>query len=147
MESSALIFDLLAFTSILPLFPIIIDFYAKDPDSNCGHYDDISSGLLGSLFSALQFLSSPVLGALSDVYGRKPILIVSLCGSLCSYLLWYNASKFSIFVLSRVIGGISKASTSIYTAIISDLYSEQNVVGKGMVFIFFIVFIIITLLL
>ncbi|KHN85225.1 Major facilitator superfamily domain-containing protein 10 [Toxocara canis] len=150
---SALILDLLAFTCILPLFPSIIDFYAKQQhrDFLYDAFDTVTTtfqsaigaphlkrfnsvffgGFLGSLFSALQFLSSPVLGALSDIYGRKPILLISLCGSLLSYLLWSQASTFSVFVLSRITGGLSKASVSISTAIISDLYPEQRV-GKGM---------------
>lgn len=44
------------------------------------------SGFLGSMFSGLQFLSSPLLGALSDVCGRKPIIILSVAGTLVSYL-------------------------------------------------------------
>ncbi|TMS36950.1 hypothetical protein L596_003995 [Steinernema carpocapsae] len=104
----ALILDLLAFTCILPLFPSIIDFYSAEnrKDSLYSFFDSairsiqnlalipnltrynnvLFGGLLGSIFSALQFISSPLLGALSDVYGRKPVLILSVCGTLVSYL-------------------------------------------------------------
>uniref|UniRef100_F1L7D4 Major facilitator superfamily domain-containing protein 10 n=1 Tax=Ascaris suum TaxID=6253 RepID=F1L7D4_ASCSU len=153
---SALLFDLFAFTCILPLFPSIIDFYAKQQHRDqlydifetttkifqdaigAPHSKRFNSvffgGILGSLFSALQFLSSPLLGALSDVYGRKPLLLLSIFGSLLSYFIWSQASTFSIFVLSRIIGGLSRASISIATAIISDIYPEEQI-GKGMALI------------
>uniref|UniRef100_A0A915C4T9 Major facilitator superfamily (MFS) profile domain-containing protein n=1 Tax=Parascaris univalens TaxID=6257 RepID=A0A915C4T9_PARUN len=153
---SALLFDLIAFTCILPLFPSIIDFYAK-PQHRDRLYDIFETttkifqdtigaphskqfnsvffgGILGSLFSALQFLSSPLFGALSDVYGRKPLLLLSIFGSLLSYFIWSQASKFSLFVLSRIIGGLSRANISIITAIISDIYSEGQI-SNGMALI------------
>ncbi|VDD90854.1 unnamed protein product [Enterobius vermicularis] len=92
------------------------------------------SGFLGSMFSGLQFLSSPLLGALSDVCGRKPIIILSVAGTLVSYLVWSRATTFTLFVLSRIIGGLSKASVSISTAIVSDIYAPK-IIGKGMALI------------
>ena len=90
------------------------------------------AGLLGSLFSALQFLSSPMMGAMSDVYGRKPVLVVATLGSLTSYILWSGASTFTIFLLSRIVGGLSKTSVSVATALIADI-CPPNRRGKGMV--------------
>ena len=85
-------------------------------------------GLLGSLFSFLQFIASPIIGGLSDRFGRKPLMIGTcvgktlhiltdwslpitrhvLSGISFSYLLWVLSSNFAIFVLARIIGGISK---------------------------------------
>ncbi|KIH67112.1 transporter, major facilitator family protein [Ancylostoma duodenale] len=150
----ALIIDMLAFTCILPLFPRILNFYAKD-----GHRDqlyDLSvsllksfqsalgvphnerynnvffGGLLGSMFSALQFLSSPTLGALSDIYGRRTMLLLSCIGTLISYIIWLRAETFTIFVLSRIIGGLSKANVNVATAIVTDVYKPEDN-PKGMV--------------
>lgn len=93
----SLLLDLLAFTIILPLFPTILERYRKDDTS--GLYALLSSqiryfqnivgapdkytsvlfgGFLGSMFSFLQFVVSPIMGALSDCYGRKPMLLISL---------------------------------------------------------------------
>uniref|UniRef100_A0AAQ5X3Q0 Major facilitator superfamily (MFS) profile domain-containing protein n=1 Tax=Amphiprion ocellaris TaxID=80972 RepID=A0AAQ5X3Q0_AMPOC len=92
-----LLLDLLGFTLILPLLPSILDHYAQTED---GVYQSLQSvvdwfrqavgiplekkynsvlfgGLIGSLFSLLQFLSSPVTGALSDRHGRRPLLILT----------------------------------------------------------------------
>lgn len=93
----SLLFDLLAFTMILPLLPSLLEHYKHHDDS--GLYAQLSRGIqyfqnyvgapekynsvlfggvLGSMFSFLQFLASPIVGGLSDCYGRKPVLLVCL---------------------------------------------------------------------
>ncbi|XP_034026847.1 major facilitator superfamily domain-containing protein 10 isoform X2 [Thalassophryne amazonica] len=78
-------------------------------------------GLIGSLFSLLQFLSSPITGALSDFHGRKPLLLLTTLGLMCSYAVWVVSRSFSMFLLFRVIGGICKGNVSLCTAIVADL--------------------------
>uniref|UniRef100_A0A0N4YZZ6 MFS domain-containing protein n=1 Tax=Parastrongyloides trichosuri TaxID=131310 RepID=A0A0N4YZZ6_PARTI len=150
-----LILDLISFASILPLFPSIFERYSKNnDDATLDIIDNIISkiqdildipndarynlvlygGFLGSLYSLLQFLCFPIFGGLSDVYGRKPMLIVSIIGSLFSYILWFFADNFTIFLLSRVVGGLTKASTSISVAIAADICESKNKV-KGMALI------------
>lgn len=96
----SLLLDLLAFTMILPLLPSLLDHY-KTNDGPNGSYSWLESqikyfqqllgapdqfnsvlfgGFLGSMFSFLQFLASPVVGGLSDVYGRRPVLLMCLVG-------------------------------------------------------------------
>ncbi|VDM75295.1 unnamed protein product [Strongylus vulgaris] len=152
----SLIIDMFAFTCILPLFPSILNFYAKSEHRDY-MYDVFNSllksfqsllgvphsekfnnvffgGLLGSMFSALQFLASPTLGALSDVYGRRTMLLLSCIGTLISYMIWLRAETFSIFVLSRVIGGLSKANINVATAIVTDVYKpEDNAKGMALI--------------
>lgn len=89
-------------------------------------------GFLGSMYSFLQFLSSPIVGALSDIYGRKPLMICCLIGIALSYLLWAFSCNFAIFVLARFIGGISKGNINLSMAIISDVTSPKTR-GKAMV--------------
>lgn len=90
------------------------------------------AGFLGSLYSFLQFLGSPMVGALSDIYGRKPMMIICLTGISLSYLLWAFSSNFGLFILARIIGGISKGNVSLSMAIISDVTSPATR-GKAMV--------------
>lgn len=94
----SLLLDLLAFTMILPLLPALLDHYRLHDDAN-GYYKWLETqimsfqslfgtpqkfnsvlfgGFLGSLYSFLQFLASPIVGGLSDVYGRKPVLLLCL---------------------------------------------------------------------
>ncbi|XP_066089750.1 major facilitator superfamily domain-containing protein 10 isoform X2 [Saccopteryx bilineata] len=80
-------------------------------------------GLIGSVFSVLQFLSAPLTGAISDCLGRRPVMLLSLAGLVTSYAVWAASESFVAFLASRVIGGISKGNVSLSTAIIADLGS------------------------
>lgn len=136
-----LLLDLLGFTLILPLLPSILDHYAQTEDVV---YQSLQSvvdlfreavgipmekkynsvlfgGLIGSLFSLLQFLLSPITGALSDHYGRRPLLILTTLGLMSSYAVWAVSRSFSMFLLFRIIGGICKGNVSLCTAIVADL--------------------------
>lgn len=137
----ALLLDLLGFTLILPLLPSILDHYSKTED---GMYQSLQSivdwfreiigipmerkynsvlfgGLIGSLYSLLQFIFSPVIGAASDHYGRRPMLLLTTIGLVFSYILWAVSHSFSVFLLSRFVGGVSKGNVSLCTAIVADL--------------------------
>jgi len=97
----SLLLDLLAFTMILPLLPSLLEYYRVN--DNIGLYRWLSEsvkyfqefvgapakynsvlfgGVLGSMFSFLQFVASPIVGGLSDVYGRKPILLICMVSDL-----------------------------------------------------------------
>ncbi|CAN9512897.1 unnamed protein product [Ophioblennius macclurei] len=136
-----LLLDLLGFTLILPLLPSILDHYAQSGDAVYGSLQSVVDwfreavgipsekkynsvlfgGLIGSLFSLLQFLSSPITGALSDKYGRRPLLILTTVGLMSSYAVWFLSRSFSMFLLFRVIGGICKGNVSLCTAVVADL--------------------------
>lgn len=113
----SLLFDLLAFTIILPLLPSLLEYYRVNDSS--GLYASLTSrvrwfqqllgapdrylsvlfgGFLGSMFSFLQFLASPIVGSLSDYYGRKPVLL--LCTVSRSYIHLYSLdSPFQLVLL------------------------------------------------
>lgn len=139
----SLLLDLLAFTMILPLLPSLLDHYSLNDSPNglypwllrkvhyfqelVGAPDRFSSvlfgGFLGSMFSFLQFVASPLVGGLSDVYGRKPIMLICLIGIASSYVLWALSKNFALFVLARIVGGISKGNVSLSMAVITDVSS------------------------
>lgn len=146
----SLLLDLLSFTLILPLFPSLLEYFKQHDED--GLYTYLSSsirsfqemmqiptrynsvlfgGFLGSMFSFLQFVASPIVGGLSDVYGRKPVLMICMLGIASSYLLWAYSRNFGIFVLARFVGGLSKGNISLSMAIITD-QTNQNTRGKGM---------------
>ncbi|XP_071776509.1 major facilitator superfamily domain-containing protein 10 [Centroberyx gerrardi] len=149
-----LLLDLLGFTLILPLLPSILDHYAQTEDityqslqSIVGWFREavgipmerkynsvLFGGLIGSLFSLLQFLFSPVTGAASDRHGRRPLLILTTLGLMASYAVWAVSRSFSMFLLFRVIGGICKGNVSLCTAIVADLPSP-NARNRGMAMI------------
>uniref|UniRef100_A0A671UGA7 Major facilitator superfamily domain-containing protein 10 n=1 Tax=Sparus aurata TaxID=8175 RepID=A0A671UGA7_SPAAU len=132
-----LLLDLLGFTLILPLLPSILDHYDAVYQSLQSVVDwfreavgiplekkyntVLFGGLIGSLFSLLQFLMSPLTGALSDRHGRRPMLLLTTLGLMSSYAVWAVSRSFSMFLLFRVIGGICKGNVSLCTAIVADL--------------------------
>ncbi|EDW84552.1 uncharacterized protein Dwil_GK14183 [Drosophila willistoni] len=146
----SLLFDLLAFTIILPLLPSLLEYYRLHDSSGLyavltdrvrwfqqlvgapeRYISVLFGGFLGSMFSFLQFLASPIVGGLSDYYGRKPVLLVCASGIAASYLIWALSSNFALFVLARFVGGISKGNISLCMSVITDVSSEKTR-GRGM---------------
>ena len=78
-------------------------------------------GILLASYSFMQFLASPVLGWLSDRYGRKPVLLCSLVGSAAGYLLMANAASLGILFAARILAGIAGASVGTASAYIADI--------------------------
>jgi MFS family permease len=143
----SLVVDLLGFTVILPLLPSMLDYYSLTDET--GLYNAslnsvdtfrkiikapemdrlnivLFGGFIGSLYSLLQFFSSPIMGATSDIFGRKPILLLSTLGVLVSYVLWSVSYSFPVFILSRVVAGVSKGIVSISTALVTDVTTTQD---------------------
>ncbi|CAG2103125.1 unnamed protein product, partial [Medioppia subpectinata] len=151
---ASLVMDLMAFTLILPLMPSILDYYSINDQSGLFAWIEskvelsqhwlgsprefnkvLFGGLIGSWFSLLQYITQPIVGSLSDIYGRKPVLLLCLTGISISYFFWSLSSQlFTIFLISRTIGGLSKGNISLSTAVITDVSNESNR-GKGMALI------------
>ncbi|TVY36229.1 Major facilitator superfamily domain-containing protein [Lachnellula subtilissima] len=83
-------------------------------------------GALGSLFSLLQAFASPIIGHLSDKYGRRTALLFSMAGNILSVLLWVCATDFRTFLLSRVVGGLSEGNVQLAIAIATDISDEKQ---------------------
>lgn len=83
-------------------------------------------GALGSLFSLLQAIAAPVIGRLSDRYGRRSALLCCMAGNLLSVALWVAATDFRTFVASRVVGGLSEGNIQIATEIAADISDERS---------------------
>ncbi|KAG8526247.1 uncharacterized protein KY384_000240 [Bacidia gigantensis] len=147
----SLLLDLISFTFILPLFPKLLEFYRNLEGSQASssflnrifyglnsykssfsrpisdRYDIVLlGGALGSLFSFLQAIASPVIGALSDKYGRRTALLWSMAGNIASVALWVAATDFRTFLASRVVGGLSEGNVQLATAMAADLSNEKE---------------------
>ncbi|XP_034528090.1 major facilitator superfamily domain-containing protein 10 isoform X3 [Ailuropoda melanoleuca] len=141
-----LLLDLLAFTLLLPLLPGLLESHGRAHDPLYGSWQRavdwfaaaigmpaekrynsvLFGGLIGSVFSFLQFLLAPLTGAVSDCLGRRPVMLLSLAGLATSYAVWAASRSFAAFLASRVIGGISKGNVSLSTAIVADLGSPST---------------------
>jgi ferrochelatase len=153
-----LFLDLIGFTIIFPLFPALAQYYIEqDPnnfflkgifsliatinpdsmgDNPLGSFQTIVlfGGILGAVYSLLQFLFAPFWGSLSDKIGRRPILIISMMGILVGHGLWFFAGNFTILLLARLIGGLMSGNISTATAVMADITSPQTR-SRGMAFV------------
>lgn len=130
--------DLLGFSLILPLLP----YYAEQYGANA-----IVIGLLVASYAAAQLVGAPLLGRLSDQYGRRPILLVSIAGTALGFLLLglaeplgaalgtalfggslvaINLIVLSLLFVSRILDGLTGGNISVAQAYISDITTEEN---------------------
>ena len=109
--------DLLGFGIIIPLLP----FYAESFGASA-----FAIGLLGTSFSLMQFLFSPIWGRWSDQIGRKPIILIGLLGSCLSYITMALAGSLTLLFVARVVGGIAGANIPTAQAYIADVTTPEN---------------------
>jgi MFS transporter, DHA1 family, tetracycline resistance protein len=83
-------------------------------------------GAIYALFAAMQFVFSPVLGAMSDRFGRRPVLLVALAGASIDYVLLSFAPELWMLVVGRAIAGLTSANMAIATAYITDITPEAQ---------------------
>ncbi len=99
---------------VLPLLPFIVGKYLPSTQVVVG------MSVLLSVFAACTFFAAPVLGALSDRYGRKNILIISLMGSVTGYVLFGIGGALWVLFLGRIIDGLTAGNISTLFAYVSD---------------------------
>lgn len=87
---------------------------------------DFQNGLLFALFSVCQFLSTPIIGRMSDKFGRRPLLIGSLTGTAASFFLMAFAPNMAFLFLARALDGITAGNIPVASAVITDTTDEKN---------------------
>lgn len=105
---------------IFPILPRLLE--------SVTHVDNIAPyvGVLYSLFAAMQFIFMPVLGALSDRFGRRPVLLIALAGASIDYVLMSFAPELWMLVVGRAIAGLTSANMAVATAYITDITPEAQ---------------------
>jgi DHA1 family tetracycline resistance protein-like MFS transporter len=117
------VLNAIGMTIVLPLFPFLIGKYV--PAAQVA----IVLSALVSVFAVCQFLAAPIFGALSDRFGRKPILIISLLGSAVGYVLLGIGGALWVLFLGRIIDGLTAGDQSTLFAYIADR-TEHHERGK-----------------
>jgi MFS transporter, DHA1 family, tetracycline resistance protein len=83
-------------------------------------------GVLLAVYAGMQFVFSPALGALSDRYGRRPVLLISLGGAMLDYLVMALSPVGWVLVIGRAIAGITSANMAVGSAYIADITAEED---------------------
>ncbi len=117
--------DLIGFGIVLPLLPRYAEQYDAGP---------ATQGLLMAAFSAMQFLIAPLWGRLSDRYGRRPILMIGLVGSVIAYTTFAFANSLTLLFVSRIAAGAFGATIGTAAAYIADVTTQEQR-GRGMALI------------
>ena len=114
--------NLLGFGIIIPLLPYYAEKFGANPNEVT---------LLMASYSLMQLIFSPILGRISDIYGRKKILVLCLIGSAISYFLLYFATNFVLVLFARSVAGLFGSTTAIANAYVTESTSSANR-SKGM---------------
>jgi len=143
--------DLIGFSIFFPVGPAMLEWYVKKESgggllsslvnqlqvlAHAAHASNLATGALfagalGSVYSLMQFLFSPVWGARSDRHGRRPILLLTIAGNALSYLLLFFSGNFVLFFAGRLLGGIMGGNLAVAIAAVSDVTTRENR-AKGM---------------
>jgi multidrug resistance protein len=117
--------DLLGFGIVIPFLPL----YAQNL-----HISAFGIGLILSSYSLVQLVCAPLLGRLSDHYGRRPIIMMGLLGSSISYALYGLAASFAVLLISRAVHGACAGTIATAQAYVADTTTEsERAHGMGMI--------------
>ncbi|MEJ7856253.1 TCR/Tet family MFS transporter [Acinetobacter baumannii] len=112
--------DAIGIGLIFPILPLLLQ------DMTHSTHIAIYMGILASLYAAMQFIFSPLLGALSDRWGRRPVLLISLAGSAVNYLFLTFSHSLILLLVGRIIAGITSANMAVASTYIVDVSQENN---------------------
>jgi len=109
--------DVIGLTILMPVSAYIVRSYSTSA---------LDVTLLSAIYAAAQFLAAPILGLLSDRYGRRPVLLISIFGSAIGYFIFGIGGALWILFLSRIIDGITGGNFSIANAYIADVTTDKD---------------------
>lgn len=112
--------DAIGIGLIFPILPLLLQ------DMTHSTHIAVYMGILASIYAAMQFIFSPLLGALSDRWGRRPVLLISLAGSAVNYLFLTFSHNLILLLVGRIIAGITSANMAVASAYIVDVSHENN---------------------
>src|SRR5678815_4398207 len=114
--------DVLALGLMIPVLPrIVLDFEGGDTASAVQIF-----GLFSTVWAVMQFIFSPLLGVVSDRYGRRPVILISCLGLGLDYIFMAVAPSLTLLFVGRVISGITSATIGTSFAYIADVTPERD---------------------
>ncbi len=109
--------DMLGLGILIPVIPFVVREFSLNA---------FTVGLLSMSFAAFQFIATPILGRLSDQYGRRPLLLISLFGSAVGYVMFALATSLSMLFAARIVDGLSGGNLSIAQAYMADVAKPED---------------------
>lgn len=118
--------DLMGFGILIPILPT---FASK----NLG-VSDFGIGIVVAIFSLFQFLFNPIFGKISDRFGRRPLILISLSMTAISYVIFSYSTTFALLLFSRILAGLGGSNIGVAQAYIADITSkEERSKGMGLI--------------
>ncbi len=113
--------DMLAVGLIVPVLPALVGKFTASPAEQTYWY-----GLITFSYAIASFVGAPVLGALSDRYGRRPILLLGFCGLALNFFMTALATTAWMLVASRLVGGAMQANAAVANAYVADITPPEQ---------------------
>jgi DHA1 family tetracycline resistance protein-like MFS transporter len=117
-----ILLDMFALGLIMPILPKLVESFVDNDTASAARI----FGLFGTAWAAMQFIFSPILGGLSDRFGRRPVVLLSNLGLALDYVLMALAPSLIWLFIGRVISGITSASVSTAFAYIADMTPPER---------------------
>lgn len=117
---AAIVLDAVGIGLVFPILPSLIADVAGTADVAA------TVGVVAALYAAMQFVFAPVLGSLSDRFGRRPVLLLSLAGAAVDYVFLALAPSLAVLLVGRAIAGLTSANVSVATAYVTDISPEET---------------------
>ena len=113
--------DMMSIGLIIPVLPALVGTFAADPADQALGY-----GMVAFAFAVASFFSGPVLGGLSDRFGRRPVLLLGFTGLALSFFATALAATLWLIVLARLVGGAMQANAAVAHAYVADITEPQQ---------------------
>jgi DHA1 family tetracycline resistance protein-like MFS transporter len=113
--------DIIGIGLIIPVLPILVGEFTSGRDTQAYSY-----GVLIVAFGLAQFLCAPLLGALSDRYGRRPVLLLGIAGLGITFLVTGLTNSLAVLVAIRLLGGAMSANLAVAQAYVADITTPEN---------------------
>jgi DHA1 family tetracycline resistance protein-like MFS transporter len=118
----SIVLDIVAFGIVIPVLPKLIESFVNFDAATAARW----VGLFGTIWALMQFICAPVLGALSDHFGRRPVLLLSIAGLGFDYIFMALAPTLGWLLVGRIVSGMTASGFATASAYIADVTEPEN---------------------